>query len=193
VRSAIKRRSKCAITGVHRTWLDVARRDKARIADPRRSMGSVLGNGVRFGSALDVVLAGEGIETVLSLKCILPDLPMIAGLSANYLAALDLPSTLHRFYIGLDDDPAGRNAARHLRQRAEAHRIEVVDIVPRRSDFNHDLSSFGLSALFDSVVRQLVPNNRLRFAPDRRKQAGGRLSSDRLSSPGREASGQGHA
>ena len=75
------------ITGVHRTWLDAARRDKARVADPRRSMGSLLGNGVRFGSAVDLALAGEGIETVLSLKCVLPDLPMIAGLSANHLAS----------------------------------------------------------------------------------------------------------
>lgn len=152
------------IAGVHRTWLDGARRDKAAVADPRRSMGSILGNGVRFGSALDVVLAGEGIETVLSLKCILPDLPMIAGLSANHLAALDLPSTLRRLYIGLDDDPAGRVAGLHLRQRAEAHGIEVVDVVPRRSDFNHDLRSFGPTALVDSVVRQLVPGDRLRFA-----------------------------
>lgn len=152
------------ITGVHRTWLDVPRRDKARIADPRRSLGSILGNGVRLGSALDVVLAGEGIETVLSLKSILPDLPMIAGLSANHLAALDLPSTLRRLYIGLDDDPAGRGAAFHLRQRAEAQGIEVVDVVPQRSDFNHDLRSLGRAALFDSVARQLVPADRLRFA-----------------------------
>lgn len=153
------------IAGVHRTWLDGARRDKAAVADPRRSMGSILGNGVRFGSALDVVLAGEGIETVLSLKSILPDLPMIAGLSANHLAALDLPSTLRRLYIGLDDDPAGRDAALHLRKRVEAYGIEAVDLVPQRSDFNHDLRSLGRAALFDSVVRQLVPGDRLRFAP----------------------------
>lgn len=152
------------ITGVHRTWLDIARRNKARITDPRRSMGSILGNGVRFGTALDVILAGEGIETVLSLKSILPDLPMVAGLSANHLAALDLPSTLRRLYIGLDDDPAGRDAALHLRQRAEARGIEVVEVVPQRSDFNHDLRGLGPTALFDSVVRQLVPCDRLRFA-----------------------------
>ena len=41
-------------------------------------------------SRTGVLLAGEGIETVLSLKSVLPGLPMIAALSANHLAALDL-------------------------------------------------------------------------------------------------------
>jgi hypothetical protein len=153
------------ITGVHRTWLDAARRDKARVADPRRSMGSLLGNCVRFGSATDLALAGEGIETVLSLRSVLPNLPMVAGLSANHLAALDLPSTLRRLYIAIDDDPAGRDAAVHLRHRAEAHGIEVVDVAPQRSDFNHDLRRFGPAALLESVIRQLVPDDRIRFAP----------------------------
>ena len=35
---------------------------------------------------------------MLTLESVLPDLPMIAGLSANHLAALDLPSTLRRLY-----------------------------------------------------------------------------------------------
>src|SRR3546814_14295326 len=37
------------ITGVHRTWLNIATRDKAQVATPRRAMGDLLGNGVRFG------------------------------------------------------------------------------------------------------------------------------------------------
>ena len=128
-------------------------------------MGSLLGNCVRFGSATDLALAGEGIETVLSLRSVLPNLPMVAGLSANHLAALDLPSTLRRLYIAIDDDPAGRDAAVHLRHRAEAHGIEVVDVAPQRSDFNHDLRRFGPAALLESVIRQLVPDDRIRFAP----------------------------
>lgn len=54
-------------------------------------MGQLLGNAVRFGHAVDVLVAGEGIETMLSVRQILPTLPMAAALSANHLAALILP------------------------------------------------------------------------------------------------------
>ena len=79
------------ITGIQRTWLDPRRSDKAPLADPRRALGHLLGNGVRFGKAADILAAGEGVETMLALKSVLPSLPVIAGLSANHLAALDLP------------------------------------------------------------------------------------------------------
>ncbi|MCK1494946.1 DNA primase, partial [Bradyrhizobium sp. 180] len=80
------------ITGVHRTWLDPVgfdpvRLGKAPIDTPRRAMGDLLGNAVRFGVADDVLAAGEGIETMLSLRCVLPTMPMAAALSANHLAA----------------------------------------------------------------------------------------------------------
>src|SRR3546814_9289431 len=57
-----------AVTGVHRTWLALDGRDKAPVAYPRRAMGHLLGNGVRFGCAGPVMVAGEGIETMLSLR-----------------------------------------------------------------------------------------------------------------------------
>ncbi|HWE07459.1 MAG TPA: hypothetical protein VG274_12160 [Rhizomicrobium sp.] len=40
-------------------------------------MGDLLGNAVRFGVADDdVLVAGEGIEIMLSLRCVLPTLPL---------------------------------------------------------------------------------------------------------------------
>ena len=71
------------ITGAQRTWLDPdgfnsVRLGKAPIDTPRRAMGDLLGNAVRFGVASDVLAAGEGIETMLSLRCALPSLPMAA-------------------------------------------------------------------------------------------------------------------
>ncbi|MGH7084359.1 MAG: DUF7146 domain-containing protein, partial [Acetobacteraceae bacterium] len=68
------------ITGLLRTWLDPRCPAKAPIADPRRALGHLLGNGVRFGIVSDALVAGEGIETVLALKSVLPTLPMVAGL-----------------------------------------------------------------------------------------------------------------
>jgi hypothetical protein len=61
------------ITGAHRTWLDPSGRDKAPVDTPRRAMGHLLGHAVRFGVADDVMAAGEGIETMLSLRCVMPD------------------------------------------------------------------------------------------------------------------------
>ena len=126
------------ITGVHRTWLARDGAGKAPIATPRRAMGQLLGNGVRFGAVRDVLAAGEGIETVLSLRCALPRLPMVAALSATHLAALLLPAGLRRLYIMRDDDPAGRRAAKTLVARAEDSGVEALTLTPTAGDFNDD-------------------------------------------------------
>ena len=144
------------ITGAHRTWLDPSGRDKAPIDSPRRAMGHLLGHGVRFGVARDVMAAGEGIETMLSLRSVLPTLPMVAALSANHLAALLLPTTLRRLYIARDADFAGDAAMASLCNRAEAAGIEVGSLLPCFDDFNEDLRRLGAERLRASVRRQLA-------------------------------------
>ena len=151
------------ITGAHRTWLDPSGRDKAPIDSPRRAMGHLLGHGVRFGVADDVMAAGEGIETMLSLRSVLPTLPMVAALSANHLAALLLPTTLRRLYIARDADPAGDAATASLCNRAEAAGIEVWSLLPCFDDFNEDLRRLGVERLRASVSRQLVLQDVVRF------------------------------
>lgn len=151
------------ISGVHRTWLDLSGSAKAPISTPRRAMGVLLGNGVRFGSASDVLAAGEGIETMLSLRSELPTMPMIAGLSANHLAALHLPAGLRRLYIAKDNDPAGRHAADTLAERAHADGIETLPLTPVLGDFNDDLRQLGLSALAEGVRIQLDREDAERF------------------------------
>jgi hypothetical protein len=158
------------ITGVHRTWLDPEgfephRLGKAPIDTPRRAMGDLLGNAVRFGMADDVLAAGEGIETMLSLRCVLPTLPMAAALSANHLAAMALPPNLLRLYIARDADAAGDMVQTVLIQRAKAVGIEAVVLSPRLGDFNEDLHTFGLDALRASIIIQLVPEDIVRFLP----------------------------
>jgi hypothetical protein len=125
------------ITGVHRTWLDPGgfhtALGKAPIDTPRRArraMGGLLGNAVRFGSANDVLAAGEGIETMLSLRCVLPTLPMAAALSANHLAALLLPATLRRLYIARDADAAGELAVAAVTVCADAAGVEAIALSP---------------------------------------------------------------
>ena len=156
------------ITGAHRTWLDPdgfhpVRLGKAPIDTPRRAMGDLLGNAVRFGVANDVLAAGEGIETMLSLRCVVPTLPMAAALSANHLGALLLPPTLRRLYIARDNDAAGEVAATALTEHAEATGIETIVWTPMLGDFNEDLRAFGFDALQAALRVQLVAQDVARF------------------------------
>ncbi len=151
------------MTGAHRTWLDPSGRGKAPIDMPRRAMGDLLGNAVRFGVANDVLAAGEGIETMLSLRCVLPTLPMAAALSANHLAAILLPLTLRRLYIARDADAAGDAAMTALTERAEAAGIETIAWSPRLGDFNEDLRTFGIDELRAALRTQLAPQDVIRF------------------------------
>ncbi|HLG90168.1 MAG TPA: toprim domain-containing protein [Alphaproteobacteria bacterium] len=151
------------MTGAHRTWLDPSGRGKAPIDTPRRAMGDLLGNAVRFGVANDVLAAGEGIETMLSLRCVLPTLPMAAALSANHLAAMLLPLTLRRLYIARDADAAGDAAVIALTERAEAVGIEAIAWSPRLGDFNEDLRTFGFDELRATLRIQLAAQDVIRF------------------------------
>lgn len=151
------------VTGVHRTWLDPETRGKAPVVFPRRAMGHLLGHGVRFGAAGPVMAAGEGIETVQSLRQVIPAMPMIAGLSGAHLAALLFPPNLKRLYVARDDDPAGAAALATLGERASEAGIEVLALEPRHGDFNDDLVRFGREGLTASIGAQLGVRDRLRF------------------------------
>ena len=62
-----------------------------------------------------LLAAGEGIETMLSMLCAMPEMPMLAALSAAHLAAPScFPRTLRRLYIVRDNDPAGDGAMTRL-------------------------------------------------------------------------------
>jgi hypothetical protein len=139
------------LRGIHRTFLDPARNDKANVASPRRSLGVILGNGVRFGVIDDFAIIGEGIETVLSLKSALPHLSMVAALSAAHLAAWRPPSNLRRLVIAADNDEPGQNAAKRLSERMKECRIDTTTISPLGADFNSELRKNSLDALRSRV------------------------------------------
>lgn len=162
-----------AITGAHRTWLDPTTTDKAPVASPRRAMGQLLGHGVRFGIATDVLAAGEGVETMLSLRQVLTMLPAVSALSAAHLAALQLQPTLRRLYIAREPDPAGRGAADTLATRAREAGIEPLMLDARGGDFNDDLRQLGVEALSDGLRVQLAPEDveRFLFPAKRRRSA----------------------
>jgi hypothetical protein len=154
-----------AMTGVHRTWLDPASACKAPVSTPRRAMGLLLGNAVRFGRVVDVMVAGEGLETTLSLRQIMPSMPAAAALSANHLAALELPAGLRRLYLARDEDPAGRHAVQTLADRARAAGVEALTLVPALNDFNEDLRRLGAEVLINGLCAQLAPDDRRCMRP----------------------------
>jgi phage/plasmid primase-like uncharacterized protein len=164
-----------SITGIQRTWLDLDEFDlidpirlgKAPLETPRRALGLLFGHAVRFGSMLTsgngLLVAGEGIETMLALRCAIPAMPMAAALSAGNLTALLLPAGLRRLYIARDADAAGERAVASLTERANAAGIEAITLSPRLGDFNDDLRELGLAELRASLRVQLAPQDAKRF------------------------------
>src|SRR3546814_17465775 len=86
---------------------------------------------------------GEGIETMLSLHEIAPRLPLVAGLSAAHLAALEFAAPLRRLYVARERDGAGPAAFATLAERTAPHGTDVVPLHPRLADFNSDLLATG--------------------------------------------------
>ena len=153
-----------ALTGMQRTYLSPTGDGKAALAAPRRSLGALRRHGVRFGAIKTVGAIGEGVETMLSLKSMLPTMPMVAALSAGNLAAIQLPASLRRLYIVVDLDPAGVNASKTLSERARGAGVRAVSLMPVNNDFNADLTEIGSDALHRHVRAQLLREDLDRLA-----------------------------
>lgn len=152
-----------ALTGLHRTWLDSNGTGKAPVATPRRAMGDLLGHGVRFGPSGTTMIAGEGIETILSLRQIVPNMSMIAASSAAHLAAVEFPPMLRRLYIARESDPAGHAAYDELASRAQEAGIDARPLDARLGDFNDDLHQFDADSMRADLRIQLTPDDAERF------------------------------
>jgi hypothetical protein len=151
------------LTGLQRTWLDPAGSGKAQLADPRRSLGNLLGNGIWLGlepgTPVPVMAAGEGFETMASLRTVMPGLPVAAATSANHLSGLTFPPGCRRLYIAADADAAGRHGIHRLSQRAGEAGILAIVLRPQLGDFNDDLRQLGPASLATWLRDQLLPDD----------------------------------
>ena len=136
------------ITGILRTYLDPERPAKARVPAPKKALGSIIGSTVRFtGPNPDAcIVAGEGIETVLSVLTAYPASNGAATLSAAGLGALDPPQG-QRIAIARDRGPEGIAATDPA---GNTFRI----LPPLLKDFNDDLVAFGP----EGIRRGLAPS-----------------------------------
>lgn len=140
---------------VHRTWIDARTLGNGARGHVTLGDGYLLGHGVQFGVPQQVMIAGEGLETVLSLRTIMPSLPMVA--------ALLLPGALRRLDVARDEDAAGEKAASIRVQRAAALGIETVRLLPNLGDFHDDLRHFGIDRLRAQLLAQLTSGDVDRF------------------------------
>ena len=152
-----------ALVGVHRTWLAPDGQGKAAVETQRRAMGHLLGNAVRFTPCDDILVVGEGIETMLSVREAAPGLPVWAALSSGHLGAVLLPEGLRRLYIAIDRDPAGQRAAERLTARAAEVGIAAHVLEPLLGDFNDDLRADGPAVLRQHLAKQIGPEDQQRL------------------------------
>ena len=100
---------------------------------------------------------------MLSLRQILPTMPMIAASSAAHLAAIEFPPMLRRLYIAREDDPAGQGAYDDLASRAQDAGIDALPLDAKLGDFNDDLRQLGADAMRADVRVRLTPEDAERF------------------------------
>ncbi|MDD9908543.1 MAG: toprim domain-containing protein [Ahrensia sp.] len=145
------------LNGVARTFLDPRTGGLASFDNPKRVIGQLFGNAIRFGAGppSDELIAGEGLENVLSVGTALPQHDLASCLTANHLAGFDPPPTLRRLWIARDNDEAGERAAQRLRARAEPLGIPCGDLVPETEDFNRDLQRDGVHRLRARLQEQM--------------------------------------
>jgi hypothetical protein len=151
------------LQGVHRTWLAPDGQGKASVEVQRRAMGHLLGNAVRLTTHDDILVVGEGIETMLSLSEAAPGLPVWAALSSGHLGAVLVPEGLRCLYVAIDRDPAGQRAAERLMARATESGVSVRVLEPRLGDFNDDLRAYGAASLRQHLAEQIGPEDRERL------------------------------
>ena len=132
------------IVGVNRIYLtpDGARAD---VPDPKKVLGRLHGCAVRFGTPGDVLVVGEGVETMLSIKTALPHMPVDAALTAQHLTAYEPPARVRSLWIARDAGGPGERAACELERRMKDERpdLRVRQLKPRRDDFNTRLVQMG--------------------------------------------------
>ncbi|WP_236628118.1 MULTISPECIES: DUF7146 domain-containing protein [unclassified Sulfitobacter] len=142
------------VTGCARTYLDPSTGGLAEIESPKRILGQLHGHAIRFwsGSVRSDLIVGEGLENTLSVGTALPEFDLASCLTATHLTLFIPPPGIKHIWIVRDNDEAGRNASKRLRNQLESLGIACVDLVPNMGDFNDDLRAFGKDALRRSLL-----------------------------------------
>jgi hypothetical protein len=116
------------LVAVHRTFLDPGSGTLADLAVPKRALGRLVTGAVRLRPPCGRELGlAEGIETAMAATQ-LTGIPCWATLGTERFARVELPLSVRRLILFLDNDPGGRRADALAR---EAHRGSAVRIETR--------------------------------------------------------------
>lgn len=142
------------ITGCARTYLDPATGRIADLRNPKRILGQLHGNAVRFwsGSNPSDLIVGEGLENALSVRTALPEFNLASCLTSTHLGLFIPPPGIKRIWIARDNDVAGERAAQTVASKLGSLGIECRCLVPKHGDFNEDLLAFGRNGLHNVLL-----------------------------------------
>ncbi len=145
------------ITGCARVFLDPSTGGLAAIESPKRILGQLHGHAIRFwsGAGRSDLIVGEELENTLSVGTALPEFDLASCLTANHLGLFVPTPRIRRIWIARDNDEAGRNASKRLRNQLESRGIACGDLVPAMGDFNDDLRALGKDALRRSLLEAM--------------------------------------
>lgn len=136
------------ITGVQRIFLAADGAGKALIHHPKRALGMIHGHGVWLGPRRsETLIVGEGLETMLALRTVVPSIACVATLAASHLPAFILPNAITRLIIAADHDEPGLRAALQLQTRAHASGLSAALWIPDTKDWNTELVAYGVESL----------------------------------------------
>ncbi|WP_348638213.1 hypothetical protein [Bradyrhizobium sp. ISRA463] len=126
--------------------------EQRQITDP----AFLLGNALRFGTADEVLAAGEGIKTTLSLRCPAPMLPIVQRSPQSTLLRSSFRPALHGAWcrFGRRYSSVGPDQAR----RTDRYRGNRT--VARLGEFNEELRHFGLGHLRSALSAQFNSTGR---------------------------------
>ena len=140
---------------MQRIWLDPKRPTKGPISlRPCKAFGRVHGRAVRFGGSASGahLLAGKGIETVLSLVTAVPRILAAATLSAGSHGAFEPPQDLALLVIARDKDMEDEHTANRLQHRCAERGIPLIVVAPARSELNDNLNAICAGTLAARIV-----------------------------------------
>ncbi|BBU59677.1 DNA primase (plasmid) [Mameliella alba] len=120
------------ITGCARVYLDPSTGRLATIESPKRILGQLQGDAIRFwsGTSRTDLIVGEGLENTLSVGTALLEFDLASCLTATHLGLFIPPPGIKRVWIARDKDEAGRNASTRLHNQLESRGITCGDLVP---------------------------------------------------------------
>lgn len=128
------------IAGIQRIFLQ-PNGTIAALEAPKRNIGQIRGGALRLGPEGPEMIVCEGPEDGLTLRQMMPTMPVWVALGSGNMAFMSLPPCVKRVLVAGDNNTAGRLAARRACEAFKAQGRQATPIFPDcdYEDFNDQL------------------------------------------------------